>query len=129
VELFTSLPDPPLFGLIATFARLLWPVATAAIDLHASPDCWNGLEESCDELEDVNCGRNAYKCGNHVIPSPMNNPTLAGSMLTSRSPFPGLREGSKRSPRGLKSLREHWVLEGHGFSRAVNDTAIAGCSR
>jgi hypothetical protein len=30
---------------------------------------------------------------------------------------------------GLKRLRENWVLEGHGFSRAVNDTAIAGFSR
>ncbi len=87
VELLASLPDPPLFGLIATFARLLWPVAAATVDLHASPDCWSGLEESCDELEDVNCGLNAYKCGNHVILSPMNHPTLAGSMLSSRSPF------------------------------------------
>jgi hypothetical protein len=30
---------------------------------------------------------------------------------------------------GLKSLRENWVLEGHGFGRAVNDTALAGFSR
>jgi hypothetical protein len=30
---------------------------------------------------------------------------------------------------GRKSLRENWVLEGHGFSRAVNDTAIVGFSR
>ena len=35
--------------------------------------------------------------------------------------------GRERSNlRGLTSLRENPVLEGHGFSRAVNDTAIPG---
>ena len=28
-----------------------------------------------------------------------------------------------------KSLRENWILEGHGFSRAINDTAVSGFSR
>jgi len=38
--------------------------------------------------------------------------------------------GQKSVPQGLESLRENAVLEeGHGFSRAVNDTAIPGFSR
>jgi hypothetical protein len=32
-------------------------------------------------------------------------------------------------PPGLRSLRENSVLEGHGFSRAANDTVIPGFSR
>jgi hypothetical protein len=37
--------------------------------------------------------------------------------------------GTRRLVAGIESLRENWVLEGHGFSRAVNDTATAGFSR
>ena len=33
VKLRTALPNPPLFGIIATLALLFWPVATATVDL------------------------------------------------------------------------------------------------
>jgi serine/threonine protein kinase len=33
VKRLAALPDPPLFGLIAALARLLWSVATATVDL------------------------------------------------------------------------------------------------
>jgi hypothetical protein len=53
------------------------------------------------------------------------------------NPLPGLKRqrkqslfGQKSAPQGLESLRENAVLEeGHGFSLAVNDTAIPGFSR
>ena len=33
VKLRTALPNPPLFGIVATLALLFWPVATATVDL------------------------------------------------------------------------------------------------
>ena len=40
------------------------------------------------------------------------------------------RAEKKLKETGPESLRENWVsLEGHGFSRAVNDIAIPGFSR
>ena len=70
MKLLTALPDPPLFGFIAAFTRLLWPVAAAAVDLEATPDCWIRFEETYDEFEDVNRGCYAYKCiGHRIAPS------------------------------------------------------------
>jgi hypothetical protein len=36
---------------------------------------------------------------------------------------------NRSGPQRLKILRENSVLEGHDFSRAVNDTAMDGFSR
>jgi|ERR1700722_7858983 len=65
VKLFATLPDPPLFGLIAALARLLWPVATATVNLRATPDCWTRSEETYDEFENVNRGCYADKRIDH----------------------------------------------------------------
>ena len=33
---------------------------------------------------------------------------------------------SGQERQGLERVCENWVLEGHGFGRAVNDTAVVG---
>jgi hypothetical protein len=76
-----ALSDPSVLGLIATLACPLRSVATPAIDLRATPDCWSRFEKTRDELEDVNCGCYADKSGKHVnhLDSVHHGPAMSAS--------------------------------------------------
>ena len=69
MKLLTALPDPALLSFIAALTRLLWPAATAAVDLEATPDGRIRFEESYDEFEDVNGSCYTDKCIDHRVAS------------------------------------------------------------
>jgi hypothetical protein len=66
----------------------------------------------------------------HNLPGRLRKNAVPWSPGLQRLRKKSLLFGQKSVAQGLESLRENAVLEeGHGFSRAVNDTAIDGFSR
>jgi hypothetical protein len=55
-QFLAALPNPPVFSLITAFACLIRSVSTPTFYLEAAPDGCSRLEQTRDELENVDCG-------------------------------------------------------------------------
>ena len=67
-KFLAALPNPPIFGLVAAFAYLIRSISTTTFYLETAPDGRSRFKQTRDELENVNCGCYAHKCGKHVNP-------------------------------------------------------------
>jgi hypothetical protein len=74
-QFLAALPNPPVFSLIAAFACLIRSVSTPTFYLEVAPDGCSRLEQTRDELENLDCGCYADQCGNHAKSRPHCGPS------------------------------------------------------